>query len=292
VIKAKKSLGQNFLVDARVARRIIDAVSPQPTDIVLEIGPGTGALTRGLVERSGFVAAVEIDHDLIEGLRRSIASPRLSLVEADALKLDWGATIDAAIDSWRKLDRGTQSEPRVRIVANLPYYISTAVIAKLLRLGRRVFDMTLMLQDEVVDRITSAPGGREYGYLSVLVQYHTVAAKLFEVPPSAFKPAPKVRSAVIRLAVRAAPPIDLSDEDRFFELVKACFSQRRKTLLNNLKARARGMGLVDDVERALADAGIDPKRRAETLSLQEFGALFHALYGRAAREPVGKTGSL
>lgn len=277
LIKAKKSLGQNFLTDQRVARRIIDAVSPLPTDIVIEIGPGTGALTRMLVERSGYVEAVEIDARLAGELRRSVKAENLSIVTADALSLEWGQLITDAKSKLRSLCRGDEDRNRLRIVANLPYYISTPIIEKLLSLGVRLFDMTLMLQKEVADRITTGPGGKEYGSLSVMVQYYCIASKLFEVPPSAFTPAPKVQSAVIRLAVRERPAVDVADEARFFALVRASFAQRRKTILNNLKAAARALEFSEPLESALETASVAPQRRAETLSLAEFAALSRAL---------------
>jgi 16S rRNA (adenine1518-N6/adenine1519-N6)-dimethyltransferase len=277
LIKAKKSLGQNFLTDHRVARRIIDAVSPLPTDIVIEIGPGTGALTRMLVERSGRVEAVEIDARLADALRGSLKADNLSIVDADALVLDWRELI---IDAKAKLgfpDPAGQDPRRVRIVANLPYYISTPIIERMLSVGGSVFDMTLMLQKEVADRITTGPGSKEYGYLSVMVQYYCIATKLFEVPPSAFTPIPRVQSAVIKLTVRERPAVEVSDEAKFFALVRAAFAQRRKTILNNLKAAARAVEFNQPLEAVLEAASVAPQRRAETLSLEEFAALSWAL---------------
>jgi 16S rRNA (adenine1518-N6/adenine1519-N6)-dimethyltransferase len=277
LIKAKKSLGQNFLTDQRVARRIIDAVSPLPTDIVIEIGPGAGALTRMLVERSGYVEAVEIDARLADALRRSLKAENVSIVAADALGLDWGELITDAKSKLHSLRRDDQDRKRVRIVANLPYYISTPIIERLLSMGRSVFDMTLMLQKEVADRITTGPGSKEYGYLSVMVQYYCIATKLFEVPPSAFTPVPRVQSAVIKLTVRERPAVEVSDEAKFFALVRAAFAQRRKTILNNLKAAARSLQFIEPLESALEAASVAPQRRAETLSLGEFAALSRAL---------------
>jgi len=278
LIKAKKSLGQNFLTDERVARRIIDAVSPLPTDIVIEIGPGTGALTRMLVERSGYVGAVEIDAHLADELRRSIKAQNLSIVTGDALSLDWLKLITKTKSEFHSASPGEKQGTRVRIVANLPYYISTPIIARLLSLGRSVSDMTLMLQKEVADRITTGPGGKEYGSLSVMVQYYCIASKLFEVPPSAFTPAPKVRSAVIRLMVLEKPAVEVTDEARFFALVRASFAQRRKTILNNLKAASRALEFTQPLEAALEASSVAPLRRAETLSIEEFAALYRALF--------------
>lgn len=280
MIRAKKSLGQNFLTDAQVSRRIVSSVSPQPSDLIIEIGPGTGALTRLLVESSGYVVAVEIDARLIEELQRKITADslsNLSIIEADALKVDWAGLITAAGKSWQKIN-ACEDQPRTRVVANLPYYISTPIIERLIALRRSIFDMTLMLQNEVVERIASAPGSRDYGYLSVLVQYYAVATKLFEVPPAAFSPAPKVQSAIIRLTVRETPAVNVRDEAKFFALVRASFAQRRKTVFNNLKAAARSLEFADDFDKALRAAGIDSQRRAETLTIVEFSALYHSLF--------------
>jgi 16S rRNA (adenine1518-N6/adenine1519-N6)-dimethyltransferase len=277
-IKAKKSLGQNFLTDRGVARRIVDSVSPYPTDLIIEIGPGTGALTRMLVERSGRVEAVEIDSRLADELHRSIRAENLSIVTADALSLDW---IQLITDAEAKLSGGEShlgKKARVRIVANLPYYISSPIIEKLLSLRGRVLDMTLMLQKEVADRITTGPGSKDYGYLSVMVQYHCIADKLFEVSPEAFAPVPKVRSAVIKLTVREGPAVQVANESTFFALVRAAFAQRRKTILNNLKAASGIFSFTRPLEGALEAASVAPNRRAETLSIEEFARLERELF--------------
>ena len=268
LIRAKKSLGQNFLTDHRVARQIIDSVSPRAEDVIIEIGPGTGALTAMLVRRTGHVVAIEIDASLVEELRRTVRARNLSIVNTDVLKLDWEQTIEDARS--RIVD---VASTRVRVVANLPYYISTPIIERLLSPGRGLFDMTLMLQREVADRIVSEPGNKAYGYLSVMVQYYALASKLFDVPPSAFAPSPKIWSAVIRLVVRERPAVEVADEAKFFALVRAAFAQRRKTIRNNLKAAAGSLGFKGPVESALEAASIDPRRRAETLSLVEFAEL-------------------
>lgn len=277
-IKAKKSLGQNFLNDESVARRIIDLVSPSPDDLLIEVGPGTGVLTRRLVNRSGYVLAVEIDPRLADSLRSSLTPRNLSVITNDALKLKWGEVLEDAKEKLRSLYPDQTSIKRVRVVANLPYYISTPIIEMFLSIRHQLFDMTLMLQKEVAERITTEPGGKEYGCLSVLVQYYCVASLLFEVPPSAFTPEPKVQSAVIRLKIREQPAIQVEDERRFFALVRAAFSQRRKTILNNLKASATALKFSRPIGVALEAAGIAPQRRAETLSLTEFASLDHELF--------------
>jgi len=275
LIRAKKSLGQNFLVDARVTRRILAAVSPQPEDIIIEIGPGTGALTRLLIEKNR-VIAVEIDTRLIEELQ-SLSQQNLTVIEADALEIDWTGLIDSLRETHNAGGNEHNTVSRVRIVANLPYYISTPIIERLIELHGRIFDLTLMLQKEVVERITNAPGSKEYGYLSVLVQFHCLTKKLFMVPPSAFRPAPKVQSAVVSLMMRERFAVDVSDQKRFLKLVSALFSQRRKTIANNLKAAAGALQLSSPVQDIFERSGIDPARRAETLSLDEFASLYNAL---------------
>jgi 16S rRNA (adenine1518-N6/adenine1519-N6)-dimethyltransferase len=282
LIRAKKSLGQNFLTDTRVSRQIVDSVSPRPTDIIIEIGPGTGALTGLLAQHAGRVVAVELDRRLGGDLSGKLKHfENVSVVWDDALTLDWDELVRRAKSDF-KPEQGGAEPPRVRVVANLPYYISTAIIERLLAERSHIFDMTLMLQKEVVERITTGPGSRDYGYLSVLVQYHCAASKLLDVPPSAFKPAPKVDSAVVRLTFRERPAVVVNDEARFFAVVRACFAQRRKTILNNLKAAASQMTFTSPAEDALRAAGVEPRRRAETLSLAEFGALADTLYSSSS----------
>jgi 16S rRNA (adenine1518-N6/adenine1519-N6)-dimethyltransferase len=230
-----------------------------------------------LTESAGWVLAVEIDTRLVNELRRKIFADNLSIIEADALDANWEALIQTAVESWQSRTRRTD-EARVRVVANLPYYISTPIIERLIALRGRLFDLTLMLQKEVVERIASAPGTRDYGYLSVLVQYHCVARKFFEVPPAAFRPVPKVQSAILHLEVRERPAIEVTNEARFFAFVRAAFAQRRKTILNNLKAATHRLHYSEAIDIALRAASIEPQRRAETLSLEEFSALYRALF--------------
>lgn len=264
--------------DEGIIQRIVDSVSARETDIVFEIGPGTGALTRQLVKRSGLVVAVELDKRLLEGLQAEFTGANFLLIEADALTVNWQALLDSAISRWRALYPNQNETPRLRIVANLPYYISTPIIERLVTSGLPLFDMTLMLQEEVVDRIVSQPGGKEYGYLSLLIQYFCEADKLFGVPPSAFSPVPKVNSAIVRLTLRSQPLVDIKDRGKFFALVRAAFAQRRKTILNNLKAAISISHFDESPERALQNCGLDAKRRAETFSLQEFATLYQSLF--------------
>jgi 16S rRNA (adenine1518-N6/adenine1519-N6)-dimethyltransferase len=253
-IRAKKSLGQNFLKDPHYLKKIADAAQVGPEDQVLEIGPGLGHLTRVLAERAKKVLALELDERLIPHLRREFSGVQnIEILHADALKYSY------------------ESLPgRWKVVANLPYYISTPIIQKLIAHREKFISLTLMLQKEVAGRIASPPGGKEYGYLSVLVQLYTEPRIEFTVPPGAFIPQPEVDSAVITLTVLDHPAVAVADTLFFMRMIKAAFSQRRKTLRNALKqldVPGEKMSLV------LSKTGIDLGRRAETLTVEEFGRL-------------------
>jgi 16S rRNA (adenine1518-N6/adenine1519-N6)-dimethyltransferase len=186
----------------------------------------------------------------------------------------------SALSRWQILRVGSPEAPRLRVVANLPYYISTPIIERLLTVSQRLFDMTLMLQEEVVDRIVSQPGGKEYGYLSVFVQYFCEAEKLFRVPPTAFSPVPKVHSAIVNLSCRQQPVVDIEEPGKFFELIRSAFAQRRKTILNNLKAAVSRSQFAVAPDKALQNCGLDALRRAETFSIQDFARLYHSLFSK------------
>jgi 16S rRNA (adenine1518-N6/adenine1519-N6)-dimethyltransferase len=277
-MKPKKRLGQHFLIDQRVIARIVEAVAPDRSDAIIEIGPGTGAITRPLAARAGYLAAVEADPELVAELETGMAADNVSIINGDALTIEWNAFINSTIRAFGARLGESGRVARIRIVGNLPYYISTQILQVLLAHRAQMFDITVMLQDEVARRIASPPGNREYGYLSVLTQFYCEIQKLFEVPPSAFVPAPEVGSAVVRLTIRQQPAVSVENEAGYLGLVRAAFAQRRKTILNNLKAAARSLQAVSPVLDALATAGIDPRRRAETLSLQEFATLYESLY--------------
>jgi 16S rRNA (adenine1518-N6/adenine1519-N6)-dimethyltransferase len=263
---AKRSLGQNFLSDHSIIEQIVSEVDPRPGETIVEIGPGRGALTEPLVRSGARVIAVELDDALSETLRDEFAgAENFTLVTADALEIDLCDLITPA--------------RHVRIVANLPYNISTAILQRFIQQSECVVEMTLMLQREVVDRITARPNDPERGFLSVLVEGHCIAERLLEVPPTAFRPAPKVWSAVARLTMQNSLPADI-DEDRFLRLVGAGFAQRRKTILNNLKAAPQLFGGETEAVQAadvLESAGIDPGRRAQSLSLTEWIELNNAI---------------
>jgi len=266
---AKKKLGQHFLVDGNTCRRLIRSVNVSRDDVVLEVGPGRGALTQVLLETAARVLAVEVDQELADWLLAKLSaeeeSKKFKLIVEDILKTD----IDARLQ-----EEGV--EERIRLFGNLPYNIATAVIQHMIRFRSRIRDMTFMLQREVADRILSPPGNKQYGYLSVVVQYHCEGRKLFNLPPGVFRPIPKVTSTVVHLKVRDRPVVEVEDETFFFQLVSALFAERRKTLLNNLKRSAQPLHL-DEIENRLSQAGIEPSRRAETLSLEEFAQLAHHL---------------
>ena len=262
--RARKRFSQNFLHDAHHVERIVAAIGPQPGDRIVEIGPGLGALTAPLLERAGSLTAVEIDRDLAARLRVRFAPASLDLIEADALQLDWPAL--AAADA-RPL----------RIVGNLPYHISTPLLFALLPVAHRVRDEHFMLQKEVVDRMVAAPGGRDYGRLSVMLQFRYRVTRLFVVPPGAFSPVPKVHSAIVRLVPRPADELPAVDAGVFARVVTAAFGQRRKTLRNALS------GLLPDA--AIRAGGVDPGARAEVLPVSAFVALARQLAAGAEAGP-------
>jgi 16S rRNA (adenine1518-N6/adenine1519-N6)-dimethyltransferase len=257
---AKKSLGQNFLVDQIYIQRIVDAAGLTADDTVLEIGPGRGALTGTLVGTGAHVVAIELDAGLIPLLEKQFREhENFELIKADVLKTDLSSF---AIEG-RKL----------KLVANLPYYISTAVLQHLIEHRQHFSEMILMFQREVVDRIVAQPGNSERGFLTALVEAFLSVEKLFDVPPSAFKPSPKVWSSVVRLAPKDVNDSLNGNEYQFERLISAAFQQKRKTILNNLKAGADQLKITGPAT-LLHNADIEPTRRAETLTADEWIRLF------------------
>ncbi|HEV7891757.1 MAG TPA: 16S rRNA (adenine(1518)-N(6)/adenine(1519)-N(6))-dimethyltransferase RsmA [Pyrinomonadaceae bacterium] len=268
--RAKKRLGQNFLVDESYARRIVAALAPRAGETMVEIGPGRGALTSLLLDSGARVVAVEFDRELVGLLSGRFGSrEEFKLVEADALEVDFCSEVEPASSA--------------RVVANLPYNISTAILQRLVEQRRCLTEFVLMLQREVVERITARPGSSERGYLTVLVEAFCKSEALFDVPPGAFRPVPKVWSTVARLRVRENVSVG-ADEKLFARLVSTCFAQKRKTILNNLRNAPEDLrALVESaggVVRLLEAANVDPQRRAESLALEEWAALVSKLEAR------------
>jgi 16S rRNA (adenine1518-N6/adenine1519-N6)-dimethyltransferase len=262
-----KRLGQNFLKNPQVIKRIIQALAPRSDETVIEIGPGMGALTSDLVERAGRVIAVEFDRKLGPMLRERFSEhDNFKLLQEDALQSDFCSEIQP-----------TQS---ARLVANLPYNISTAILQRLIAQRRCLSEMILMLQREVVERIQAPAGSSERGYLSVLVEAYCETEKLFDVAPGSFHPQPKVWSSVLRLRFRQQLAFDLKDEELLWSIVSAGFRQKRKTVLNNMRS-ATGR-LQDLIKRnggasiILCKAGVELQRRAESLSVEEWVAITRA----------------
>lgn len=257
-IYAKKSLGQHFLLDPNYLKKIIEVARITKQDQVMEIGPGLGHLTRLLADKAGRLLAIELDDRLIEKLRREFSeSTHVEIVHADALEYPF----ERLPGAWK-------------MVANLPYYISTPIIQKALAAREKFKKMVLMLQKEVAERIVSGPTGKRYGFLSVLVQLYTEPLIEFIVPAAAFTPRPDVDSAVVSFTVREKSVVEVEDEGLLIEVVKAGFSQRRKTLRNALRRFRRSDEKLRDIEQA---SGIDLSRRAETLSIEEFARLSNGI---------------
>lgn len=259
--RARKRFGQHFLHDPGVIQRLLIAIAPQPGQRLVEIGPGLGILTVPLLAAVGELDAIELDRDLVTHLQATLADQGLRVYAADALMFDFA---------------GLRNDYRqLRVVGNLPYNISTPLLFRLLDQAEHIIDMHFMLQKEVVDRLVALPGSSDYGRLSVMIQTACRVERLFEVGSGAFRPPPRVDSAVVRLSPYARPPIMLRDPAHFARLVAKAFGQRRKTLRNSLR------DLVG--EAAIIDTGIDPGARPETLSPAAFAALSNRSAEHAAK---------
>jgi len=250
----KKHLGQNFLFDPSILSRIIHAAGLSEEDTVVEIGPGPGSLTRMLAEKVKRLIAIELDPELYRRLKGDfIAYNNVEIIYGDALKFPY------------------ETFGEFRVVANIPYYITTPIIFRLLDAKEFLRSMTLTIQREVAERIVARPGGKDYGVLSIMIQYYASPELRFIIPKEAFRPVPKVDSAVVHMKILEHPSVAVKDEKMLFRLVKTAFSQRRKTLSNSLKS------LGGDMKEVMLSAGIDPQRRPETLSIEEFARLSDAL---------------
>lgn len=257
-----KSLGQNFITDKHVIERIVEGAGPSEKDLVIEIGPGIGVLTAEAAQQAAKVIAIEIDSKLIPILGETLAEyDNVEVINQDILKTD----LNGIINEQRQLGNFTGD---VKIIGNLPYYITTPIIMHILENSIHAESITVMMQKEVADRIKASPGNKTYGAISAAVQYYCEVEQVISVPKEVFVPRPKVDSAVLKLTIRKETPVDLIDEKAFFACIKAGFGQRRKTLLNSLTGT---YGLSkDEIRTILEKAGIDPVRRAETLDMNEF----------------------
>lgn len=262
----KKSLGQNFLIDQNILNKIVSAAGLDKTKGALEIGPGIGALTQHLAAEAGTVTAIEIDNRLIPILGDILAGEEhVKVVHGDVLKLNLKELFEERFSD----------VTGVSVVANLPYYVTTPILMKLLEERLPLENIVVMIQKEVAERMAAKPGGKEYGSLSVAVQYYCEPQLVCIVPHTVFIPQPNVDSAVIKLAVREKPPVEVEDEAHFFRIVQASFAQRRKTLANNLTAFV-GKERREEMTQLLISCDIDPVRRGETLSLDEFARISRA----------------
>ncbi|MFZ5597199.1 MAG: 16S rRNA (adenine(1518)-N(6)/adenine(1519)-N(6))-dimethyltransferase RsmA [Bacillota bacterium] len=274
--RCRKSLGQNFLVDGNIVNKIIDSAILEKEDVVLEIGPGLGVITRAAAARAGSVVALELDRALLPILEETLQGlENVYVVQGDAMEADFDAIVRSR----------TGHSGSYKMIANLPYYITTPLIMRILTGGYNVTSLVIMVQQEVAERITAPPGGRDYGALTVAVRFYTEARYLFRVPGTVFIPRPDVDSAVICLSRRAGPPVEVPDEELFFKVVRGSFGKRRKTLLNALGS------VFTDIPREMlkeliTKAGVDPGRRGETLDLGEFAGVTREIHGFISLSPA------
>ncbi len=271
-MSAKKKFGQNFLIDSGVLESIVEAAGVTDKDCVLEIGPGIGTLTQYLAEVAGRVVAVEIDKTLMPVLDDTLSEyDNVTIINEDVLKVDIGQ-VAAEYNEGRPM----------KVVANLPYYITTPIIMKLFESGAPIESITVMVQKEVADRMTEGPGSKDYGSLSLAVGYYAEAEPVCDVPPSSFIPQPAVGSAVVRLSRYEKPKVRVRDEKYMFEVIRTSFNQRRKTLSNSLSNNP-ALGVTrEEIQAALEKMGMNEKVRGEILSLEQFAELSDILQSRGA----------
>lgn len=261
-----KSLGQNFLVDGNILNKIVDGAEIDSDDIVFEIGTGIGTLTYELAKRAQKVVAIEIDSRLIPILEDTLSEfDNVSIINQDILKVDLKSVVSEHA-----------GDKKIKVVANLPYYITTPIIMRFLEEGINLDSMVIMIQKEVADRIAAKPSTKAYGSLSVAIQYYADSKIIAKAPKGAFVPPPNVDSSVLKIDVKPDPEVELSDATLFFEVVKGSFSKRRKTILNSLSTYGSFDKVI--VEKALQMAEIDPQRRGETLTINEFASLSNIIY--------------
>ena len=259
----RKKLGQHFLVDPNILNKVVRTAQVGKEDVVLEVGPGLGQMTLALADRAKKVIAVEIDERLVTILRQKVEDhPNIEVIKSDILKVDFKHLFKK------------ETVP-IKVVANLPYQISTPLLFRFVESKETFSALNLMLQKEVAERMVASPGRKEYGPLSIFIQTYADVSIQFTIKPSAFFPAPKVESAMVHMVWRGKPMIETDDEEWFKRVVKACFGYRRKTLINALKHSE--LPLRESVESRIEEIGIDPRRRPETLTIQEFARLAEIL---------------
>ncbi|WP_377887160.1 16S rRNA (adenine(1518)-N(6)/adenine(1519)-N(6))-dimethyltransferase RsmA [Alkalihalobacillus sp. R86527] len=269
--KFKKSLGQNFLIDSNILTKIVDQAKLTPESGAIEIGPGIGALTEKLAKQANKVVAFEIDQRLLPILEDTLSPyPHVNVRHTDVLEANVHQVIEEEFEKGQDL----------MVVANLPYYVTTPILMKLLEEKLPVRGIVVMIQKEVAERIAASPGSKNYGSLSLAVQYYAEARTALTVPKTVFVPQPNVDSSVLHLELRSEPPVDLHSEKYFFEVIRASFGQRRKTLMNNLQNNLLGKDKKPAIEEVLEETEIDGRRRGETLSMEEFAKLSNAFYSR------------
>lgn len=265
-ITLSRKFSQNFLIDKNILEKIITAVSPEKEDNILEVGPGIGTLTVPLAQKSRLVVAVEIDRRLFPVMKETLAEQtNIRVINADILKIDLKNLYD------QEFGVGA-----IKVVSNLPYYVTTPFLFKILSTDCSIVSLTLMLQQEAARRLVARPGTKDYGVLTLLAQYYCEVDLLFRVPASVFFPRPKVESAVISLIPRKIPPVEVPDTEFFFNLIRASFQQRRKTLTNALEKMLPGR--KEELQEIIRAAGISPSIRGEALSLEQFAILSKILY--------------
>ncbi|MFC0525661.1 16S rRNA (adenine(1518)-N(6)/adenine(1519)-N(6))-dimethyltransferase RsmA [Pontibacillus salicampi] len=265
----KKSLGQNFLIDVNVLENIVEKAGVDEESGVIEIGPGIGALTEQLAKKADKVLAFEIDQRLLPILNDTLEPyENIRIVHEDILK----ANVHEVIEEYFQ-----EGQP-IHVVANLPYYITTPILMNLLMDNLPITSINVMIQKEVADRMAAEPGSKSYGSLSIAVQYYTEASVVMDVPKTVFMPQPNVGSAILRLVMREEPPVQVDNEPFYFDLVRASFGQRRKTLMNNLSRHFKDRFSKDEIREGLEEASIEGGRRGESLSMAEFARLANTFY--------------
>lgn len=267
--KFKKSLGQNFLIDANVIHKVLDKAEVTEDTAVIEVGPGIGSLTEQIAKRAGKVVACEIDQRLIPVLNDTLAPyDNVTIINEDILKADVGTMIEDELQSFKE----------IVVVANLPYYITTPILMNFLMQKLPIDRYYVMMQKEVGERISAEPSTKAYGSLSIAIDYYTDAKTVQNVPKAVFMPAPNVDSIIVEMKTRKEPKVAVEDEEKFFKLTRGAFVQRRKTILNNyLMLFEDGKAHKLEINELLNDAGIEPRRRGESLSIEDFASIYRKL---------------